>query len=78
MPGSILTGSSTTFSWSAGAGITANQLRIGNTGVGPENLYASGALRRTTANGTGLPPTEAPLNVRPAYSGSGLASVVLF
>jgi hypothetical protein len=54
-PGSVLPGSSVTFTWSAGTGPTAYQLWLGTTGVGSQNLYNSGSTTATSANVTGLP-----------------------
>jgi hypothetical protein len=54
-PGSVLTGSSVTFTWTAGTGPTAYQLWLGTTGVGSQNLYNSGSTTATSASVTGLP-----------------------
>ena len=39
-PGSTLTGSSATFKWSAGNGVTEYQIRIGTTGAGSKDLLS--------------------------------------
>jgi 6-phosphogluconolactonase (cycloisomerase 2 family) len=54
-PGSTLTGSSATFTWTAVAGVTQYVLGIGSTGVGSYNLYNSTPITATQANVTGLP-----------------------
>ena len=43
-PGSVLTGSSATFSWTKGLGPTAYELWLGTTGPSSKNLYNSGSL----------------------------------
>ena len=52
-PGSTLTGSSATFTWSAGTGVTLYEFRLGTTGPGSNNVYNS-ADATTTALSTGL------------------------
>jgi hypothetical protein len=54
-PGSTLAGSSVTFTWSGGAGITKYYLVLGSTGVGSANLYNSGYTTHNSVNVTGLP-----------------------
>jgi len=54
-PGSILTGSSATFTWSQGTGATEYMLYLGTTGVRSDNLYNSGPTSATSVNVTGLP-----------------------
>lgn len=54
-PGSTLTGSSATFAWSAGTGVTLYYLLLGNNGVGSDNLYNSGYTTHDSVNVTGLP-----------------------
>jgi hypothetical protein len=56
-PGSTLSGSSVTFSWSAGSGVSAYELELGTTGVGSKDLFNSGGITATSANVTGLPIT---------------------
>ena len=53
--GSVLTGSSATFTWSAGSGCTDYELELGSTGVGSSNLFNSGRTTATSAAVTGLP-----------------------
>jgi len=52
-PGSTLTGSSATFTWSAGVGVTIYEFRLGTTGPGSRDVYNS-AEATTTALTTGL------------------------
>jgi len=54
-PGSILTGSSAIFQWTAGTGVTQYVLGIGSTGVGSYNLFNSTPIAATQASVTGLP-----------------------
>ena len=53
--GSQLSGSSVTFTWSAGIGVTAYKLSVGTTAPGSNNIYASPALTTTSAAVSGLP-----------------------
>jgi hypothetical protein len=59
-PGSTLTGSSVTFTWSAGAGPTGYILYLG-TSQGSANLYSSGVTTGTSATVTGIPTGSATL-----------------
>jgi sugar lactone lactonase YvrE len=54
-PNSTLTGSSETFSWSGGTGITLYYLFLGSEGVGSNNLYSSGYTTHNSVSVTGLP-----------------------
>jgi hypothetical protein len=54
-PNSTLTGSSETFTWSGGDGITLYYLFLGSTGAGSNNLYNSGYTTHNSVNVTGLP-----------------------
>lgn len=67
-PGSVLSSSSQTFTWSAGSGVTGYQLWVGTTGVGSQNVgaYTEGAATGSTvsASVTGLPTQGATLYVR--------------
>jgi hypothetical protein len=51
-PGSVLTGSSVTFTWSPGGGPIAYQLWLGTTQAGSDNLYYSSSTKATTATVT--------------------------
>jgi len=55
VPGSVLSGSAVTFTWSAGTGVSAYLLELGTTGVGSQNLFNSGGKVATSAAVTGLP-----------------------
>lgn len=54
-PGTVLSGSSVTFSWKASAQATSYILWLGNTGVGSYNLYSSPSLTGTSIAVTKLP-----------------------
>jgi sugar lactone lactonase YvrE len=54
-PNSTLTGSSETFTWSGGAGITLYYLFLGSNGVGSDNLVNSGYTSHNFVSVTGLP-----------------------
>jgi hypothetical protein len=54
-PGSVLPGSSVTFSWTAGSGVTAYALHLGTTGWGSTDLYNPSSTSATSATVTGLP-----------------------
>jgi hypothetical protein len=55
VPSSTLTGSTETFAWSAGGGVTEYYLFLGSKGVGSNNLYSSGYKTAKSVNVTGLP-----------------------
>ena len=62
-PGSTLTGSSATFTWSAGSGATGYWVDIGNV-AGGNNYYSSGSLGTLlTATVNGLPTNGTPVYV---------------
>ena len=52
--GSVL-GSSATFTWTSGTGVTDLQFWLGNTGAGSSNLYNSGYTSATSVTVIGLP-----------------------
>jgi hypothetical protein len=54
-PGTTLTGSSETFTWTAGTGVTEYFFELGSTGIGSDNLFSTGATTALTASVTGLP-----------------------
>lgn len=67
VPSSTLTGSSATFSWSAGSGATGYQLWVGSTGLNSNNLYSSGQVLNTSflsATVNNLPTTGGTIYVR--------------
>jgi hypothetical protein len=64
-PGSILTGSTVTFSWTPNTGTgTGYSLWIGSTGVGSSNLYSSHSITATSVPVSGLPTNGETLYVR--------------
>jgi hypothetical protein len=54
-PGSKLTGTSATFNWSAGSGVTAYWLFVGSTGPNSNNVVNSGSITGTSLTVNGLP-----------------------
>ena len=62
-PGSTLTGSSATFTWTAGSLVTQYDLHVGTTGAGSSNIFA-GAATGQSKSLTGIPTTGGTLNVR--------------
>lgn len=54
-PGNVLSGSTVTFSWSAGTSATAYWLYLGTTGAGAANIYNSGSMTGTSVTVPGLP-----------------------
>jgi hypothetical protein len=54
-PGSTFTGTSETFTWSPVAGITLFDLHLSAIGFGGADIYASGTVKGTSLNVTGLP-----------------------
>jgi len=66
-PGSTLTGSSATFTWTAGGGATKYELLLGTTGHGSSNVYnAAGTSTTALTTGvlSGIPTTGATLYAR--------------
>jgi polygalacturonase len=63
-PGSTLTGSTVTFQWTAGSGVTAYQLAIGTYGPGYFNLGGSQQLSGSTTSFTA---TNIPTDSQPVY-----------
>jgi len=55
VPGSVLTGTSVNFSWTASVGATAYSLWLGSTGAGSVNLYCSHSITATSVTAAGLP-----------------------
>jgi hypothetical protein len=62
-PGSTLTGSTVTFSWTAGSQVTNYDLHVGTTGLGSDNIFA-GAVTGQSQSVTGIPTTGGTLYVR--------------
>jgi hypothetical protein len=63
-PGATLSGSSITFSWSAGAGATEYRLFLGTTGEGSKNLFASGEMTGLSVAVSSLPEGGATIYAR--------------
>jgi hypothetical protein len=57
-PGSTLAGSSVTFAWTAGVGITSYELRVGTTGAGSNNIFDSGPTTANSAMVSNIPLTD--------------------
>jgi Chitobiase/beta-hexosaminidase C-terminal domain len=70
-PGSVLSGSSATFTWSGG-GITAYALTVGTTGFGSTDVYNLAATTATSATVTNIPTRNATLYVRLSYKINGV------
>jgi len=62
-PGSTLTGSSLTFDWTAGTGVTAYWLDVG-TMVGQGNIFGANVGTATSQMVTGIPTTGQPIYVQ--------------
>ena len=69
-PGSVLSGSTVSFSWTASSGVTAYQLWVGST-VGTDNLGLC-SVSTTTCNVTGLPTNGSAIYVALAWEISGV------
>jgi sugar lactone lactonase YvrE len=70
-PGSVLTGSSVPFTWSAGSGPTAYQLTVSAAWIGGNDLYNSGSTTATTETVT-VPANGVTLYVRLSQRIDGL------
>jgi len=62
-PGSTLTGTAVTLSWTTGSQVTQYDLHVGTTGVGSSNIFA-GTVTGQSKSLTGIPTTGGTLNVR--------------
>jgi hypothetical protein len=62
-PSSVLAGSSVTFTWTAGTGVTGYGFRLGTT-VGANDIYSTGKVTTTSATPTNLPTNGAPVYAR--------------
>ena len=71
-PSSQLTGTSQTFTWTAGIGVSSYGLLVGTNGPGTYNLYTSGWIAGTSKTVTGLPTTGITLYVRLASMLNGV------
>jgi hypothetical protein len=70
-PGTVLAGSSVTFTWTAGTGATEFGLWLGLSGPGSSNLYSSGVTTATSATVTGLQTKGATIYARLFYEVAG-------
>jgi hypothetical protein len=59
----MLTGSSATFTWTAGSQVTEYDLHVGTTGAGSSNIFG-GTVTGQSKTITGIPTTGGTLNVR--------------
>ena len=64
IPGTLISGSSATFSWTSGIGVTSYQLLVGTQGAGSSNVYLSPYTTATSASVTGIPQGGGSLYVR--------------
>jgi len=62
-PGGTLTGSTVTFSWTAGTGVTQYDLHVGTTGAGSSNLFA-GLVNGLSYSMSSIPTVGGTLYVR--------------
>jgi CSLREA domain-containing protein len=73
-PGTVLAGSSVTFTWTAGTGATEFDLWLGLSGPGSSSLYSSGVTAATSATVTGLQTKGATIYARLFYEIGGVWS----
>ena len=64
VPGSTLAGTTVTFNWSAGTGVSFYSLWVGTKGVGSNDLYNSGNTTALSATVSSLPTTGQTIYVR--------------
>ena len=62
-PGSTLTGTSATFTWTAGGAVTEYQIRVGTTGAGSDNLLKQTTTALTSSLVSNIPAYGQPLYV---------------
>jgi hypothetical protein len=75
-PGSQLTGSSQTFTWSPGSGVTEYELNIGTYGPDYFNVYGSPRITSTSVTVPDLPTDGKPLYVNLHYEINGVWNVI--
>jgi Na+/H+ antiporter NhaD/arsenite permease-like protein len=63
-PGSTLTGSSATFGWTAGGGVTLYEIRVGTTGAGSKDLLVLFTTALSSGVVNSIPTTGGKLYVR--------------
>ena len=71
-PGSVLSGSTATFTWTSGTGVTAYRLNIGTYGSGYYNVYGSGVITTTSVAVSNLPTDASNLYVTLYYEINGV------
>ncbi len=71
-PGSVLPGSTVTFNWTPGAGVTAYALSVGTYGPGYYNIYSSPQLSTTSGTVPNIPTNGKPVYVTLRYLVSGV------
>jgi hypothetical protein len=55
VPGSLLTGTSATFTWTKGVGVTEYSLSLGTTGAGSSDIASTGPTTATSYTATNIP-----------------------
>jgi sugar lactone lactonase YvrE len=71
-PGSVLSGSSVTFNWTPGTGVTAYALSVGTYGPGYFNIYSSPQLATTSGTVPNIPTDSKPVYVTLRYLIEGI------
>jgi hypothetical protein len=72
VPGSTLSGSTATFTWTPGSGVTGYSLAVGTLWAGSDNIYGSPVITSTSANVSGLPTNGATVYVMLRYQIGGV------
>ena len=71
-PGSTLTTTTFTFTWTPAIGLTSYRLLLGSTGAGSQNIYASPSLPGTTVTVQNLPNNGETINARLEWQVNGV------
>ncbi|HEY1901224.1 MAG TPA: choice-of-anchor D domain-containing protein [Terracidiphilus sp.] len=71
-PGTVLAGSSVTFTWTAGTGATGYGLWLGLNGAGSSDLYNSGITTATSVSANSLPTRGATIYARLFWEAGGV------
>jgi hypothetical protein len=72
VPGSQLSGSTVTFQWTPGSGVTAYTLAVGTKYPGSADIYGVSGITATSATVSGLPTTGVPVYVMLRYQVEGV------
>ena len=64
LPGSVLTGTSVTFTWSRGSGASQYHIYVGSTGAGSNNVFSLNTGSANSQTASGLPTNGSTLYVR--------------